>query len=164
MFWFQHLGCWGQNTSRIQNKKVYAALCLQAFTNVSHILPAQVKVDIDLWGKTVCGDHAVAPPCCGTPLPLGREPCDLLLSSLKQTMICAAKRIRCEFGHTRRCTPRRCRGLSVDNSFMYLHVLRQVYHACITAGEAARLKDMPVTLINYSQTSTPKGTRSRLFL
>ena len=26
----RHLGCWGQNTSRIQNKGVYAALCLQA--------------------------------------------------------------------------------------------------------------------------------------
>ena len=30
MFWSQHLGCWGQNTSRIQNKVVYATLCLQA--------------------------------------------------------------------------------------------------------------------------------------
>ena len=30
MFWPQHLGCWGQNTSRIQNKEVYATLCLQA--------------------------------------------------------------------------------------------------------------------------------------
>ena len=29
MFWSQHLGCWGQNTSRIQNKGVYATLCLQ---------------------------------------------------------------------------------------------------------------------------------------
>ena len=26
MFWSQHLGCWGQNTSRIQNKTVYATL------------------------------------------------------------------------------------------------------------------------------------------
>ena len=26
----QHIGCWGQNTSRIQNKEVYATLCLQA--------------------------------------------------------------------------------------------------------------------------------------
>ena len=26
----QHLGCWGQNTSRIQNKEVCATLCLQA--------------------------------------------------------------------------------------------------------------------------------------
>ena len=26
----QHLGCWGQITSRIQNKGVYATLCLQA--------------------------------------------------------------------------------------------------------------------------------------
>ena len=32
MFWSQHLGCWGQNTSRIQNKGVYATLCLQAET------------------------------------------------------------------------------------------------------------------------------------
>ena len=32
MFWSQHLGCWGQNTSRIQNKEVYATLCLQANT------------------------------------------------------------------------------------------------------------------------------------
>ena len=35
MFWSQHLGsqhlgCWGQNTSRIQNKEFYATLCLQA--------------------------------------------------------------------------------------------------------------------------------------
>ena len=30
MFWSQHLGCWGQNTSRIQNKEVYATLYLQA--------------------------------------------------------------------------------------------------------------------------------------
>ena len=30
MFWSQHLGCWGQNTSQIQNKEVYATLCLQA--------------------------------------------------------------------------------------------------------------------------------------
>ena len=30
MFWSQHLGCWGQNTSRIQNKGFYATLCLQA--------------------------------------------------------------------------------------------------------------------------------------
>ena len=29
MFWAQHLGCCGQNTSRIQNKEVYAALFLQ---------------------------------------------------------------------------------------------------------------------------------------
>ena len=30
MFWSQHLGCvWGQNTSRIQNKEVYATLYLQ---------------------------------------------------------------------------------------------------------------------------------------
>ena len=33
MFWSQHLGCWGQNTSRIQNKGVYATLCLQACHN-----------------------------------------------------------------------------------------------------------------------------------
>ena len=26
----QHLRCWGQNTSRIQNKEIYATLCLQA--------------------------------------------------------------------------------------------------------------------------------------
>ena len=26
----QHLGCWGQNASRIQNKEVCATLCLQA--------------------------------------------------------------------------------------------------------------------------------------
>ena len=32
MFWFQHLGCWGQNTSRIQNKEFYATLCLQGTT------------------------------------------------------------------------------------------------------------------------------------
>ena len=25
----RHLGCWGQNTSRIQNREVYATLCLQ---------------------------------------------------------------------------------------------------------------------------------------
>ena len=30
MFWSQHLGCCGQNTSRIQNKEVYATLYLQA--------------------------------------------------------------------------------------------------------------------------------------
>ena len=30
VFWSQHLGCWGQNTSRIQNKGDYATLCLQA--------------------------------------------------------------------------------------------------------------------------------------
>ena len=29
VFWSQHLRCWGQNTSRIQNKEVYATLCLQ---------------------------------------------------------------------------------------------------------------------------------------
>ena len=29
MFWSQHLRCWGQNTSRIQNKEVYATLYLQ---------------------------------------------------------------------------------------------------------------------------------------
>ena len=28
----RHLGCWGQNTSRIQNKKIHATLCLQAQT------------------------------------------------------------------------------------------------------------------------------------
>ena len=27
---YQHLGCWGQNTSRILNKEVYATLCYQA--------------------------------------------------------------------------------------------------------------------------------------
>ena len=26
----QQLGCWGQNTSRIRNKEVYATFCLQA--------------------------------------------------------------------------------------------------------------------------------------
>ena len=31
----QHLGCWGQNTSRIQNKEVYATLCLQALLSCS---------------------------------------------------------------------------------------------------------------------------------
>ena len=30
MFWSQHLGCWGQNTSRIQNKEVYGTIYLQA--------------------------------------------------------------------------------------------------------------------------------------
>ena len=30
VFWSQHLRCFGQNTSRIQNKEVYATLCLQA--------------------------------------------------------------------------------------------------------------------------------------
>ena len=29
MFWSRHLGCWGQNTSRIQNKEIYATLRLQ---------------------------------------------------------------------------------------------------------------------------------------
>ena len=29
VFWSQHLGCWGQNTPRIQNKEVYATLRLQ---------------------------------------------------------------------------------------------------------------------------------------
>ena len=39
MFWSQHLGCSGQNTSRIQNKGVYATLCLQAWTvrAVTHV-------------------------------------------------------------------------------------------------------------------------------
>ena len=32
MCFAQHLGCRGQNTSRIQNKEVYATLCLQAHT------------------------------------------------------------------------------------------------------------------------------------
>ena len=36
----QHLGCWGQNTSRIQNKEVYATLCLQARAR-GHRLEAQ---------------------------------------------------------------------------------------------------------------------------
>ena len=31
----QHLGCWGQNTSRIQNKEVHAALYLQARVTLS---------------------------------------------------------------------------------------------------------------------------------
>ena len=31
----RHLGCWGQNTSRIQNKEVYATLLLQATAIVS---------------------------------------------------------------------------------------------------------------------------------
>ena len=35
MFWSQHLGYWGQNTSRIQNKEVYATLCLQANAETS---------------------------------------------------------------------------------------------------------------------------------
>ena len=34
MFWSQQFGCWGQNMSRIQNKEVYATLCLQANRNL----------------------------------------------------------------------------------------------------------------------------------
>ena len=37
MFWSQHLGCWGQNTSRIQNKTVYATLRLTYHTGTSAI-------------------------------------------------------------------------------------------------------------------------------
>ena len=37
MFWLQHLGCWGQNTSRIQNKEVYATLYLHAALNLFRI-------------------------------------------------------------------------------------------------------------------------------
>ena len=33
MFWSQHIDCWGENTSRIQNKEVYATLYLQAEGN-----------------------------------------------------------------------------------------------------------------------------------
>ena len=33
----QHLGCWGQNTSRIQNKEVYATLCLQVGNFISKV-------------------------------------------------------------------------------------------------------------------------------
>ena len=29
LYWFQHLGCWGQHTSRIQNKEVYATMYSQ---------------------------------------------------------------------------------------------------------------------------------------
>ena len=39
VFWSQHLGCWGQNTSRIQNKEVYATLCLQVLTLKSSTRP-----------------------------------------------------------------------------------------------------------------------------
>ena len=34
----QHLGCWGQNTFRIQNKEIHATLCLQATVTVLRIL------------------------------------------------------------------------------------------------------------------------------
>ena len=47
MFWSQHLGCRGQNTSRIQNKGVYATLCLQATpvaTPVTATLPPGSKM------------------------------------------------------------------------------------------------------------------------
>ena len=54
MFGSQHLGCWRQNTSRIQNKTVYATLCLtylqtiirtricpiRCFWSVSRLTPA----------------------------------------------------------------------------------------------------------------------------
>ena len=43
MFWSQHLGCWGQNTSRIQNKEVYATLDLQA--SPPHATPPQPHDD-----------------------------------------------------------------------------------------------------------------------
>ena len=33
----QHLGCWGQNTSRIQNKEVYAILCFQVRWRVGSV-------------------------------------------------------------------------------------------------------------------------------
>ena len=32
----RHIGCWGQNTSQIQNKEVYATLCLQASVADKH--------------------------------------------------------------------------------------------------------------------------------
>ena len=42
MFWSQHLGCWDQNTSRIQNKTVYATLCL---TYLQHYDPAAMLAE-----------------------------------------------------------------------------------------------------------------------
>ena len=46
MFWSQHLGCWGQNTSRIQNKEVYATLCLQVRAATALLQMAQICVSI----------------------------------------------------------------------------------------------------------------------
>ena len=36
VFWSQHLGCWGQNTSRIQNKGDYATCTVKSHTTLSH--------------------------------------------------------------------------------------------------------------------------------
>ena len=40
VFWAQHPRCWGQNTSRIQNREVYATLCLQALPEMQCTLCA----------------------------------------------------------------------------------------------------------------------------
>ena len=39
VFWSQHLGCWGRNTSGIQNKGDYATLCLRNQRNKALQLP-----------------------------------------------------------------------------------------------------------------------------
>ena len=44
MFWSQHLGCWGQTTSRIQNKEVDATLYLQAEKGVKKIATRQISI------------------------------------------------------------------------------------------------------------------------
>ena len=48
MFWSQHLGCWGQNTSRIQNKGVYATLCFQSLDRTARIAIKQGQSAMDV--------------------------------------------------------------------------------------------------------------------
>ena len=44
----RHLGCWGQTTSRIQNKEVYATLCLQAGAIVETAVVRYLRYMLDL--------------------------------------------------------------------------------------------------------------------
>ena len=80
MFWSQHLGCWGQNTSRIQNKGVYATLCLQAELGfcavICHVESVLTTFGAGLQSACVVDiGHQTASVCCvddGVSLPQTR--------------------------------------------------------------------------------------------
>ena len=78
----QHLGCWGQNTSRIQNKEAYATLCLQALLLGSQSRPPshhqRFPCQHTRWRHALCQVWAGTRPVWHPACPWGASLCSCL--------------------------------------------------------------------------------------
>ena len=143
MFWSQHLGCWGQNTSRIQNKGVYATLCLQArsphsadHTHMHHHIAPSIAAASTTAAFEYSTADAEASAAATAALALSRAVCTPTNSHqfapIRKTRQLKAFQIAHQGTLQSAPTPRVGRSIHVSHSNVIPHILPLVWlqHSC----------------------------------